>query len=223
MRTGEPRSSERGALLFILAKFLTVLRSTAERQNIPRSLLRGGFKRRGLGEAFRSNASPTVKAKNENQENGMQALAMLRGKKVLIVDDEPDILEMLSEELEGCELHQARDFESARHILETEGFDCVVLDIMGVQGYDLLEIAASLKIPAVMLTAHALSPEHFIRSIQSGAHCYVPKDKIMDINFFIWDAIRAHRQHEKRSGRWFERLRSFFEKKFGPNWRNPFD
>ncbi len=153
----------------------------------------------------------------------MTELAMLKGKKVLIVDDEPDILDMLSEELEMCELHQARDYESAKKTLETEGFDCVVLDIMGVQGYELLEIATSLKIPAVMLTAHALSPENFIRSIRSGAHCYVPKDKIVDICFFVWDAIRAHRQHGNPAGQWFEKLKSFFEKKFGRNWQDAYD
>lgn len=153
----------------------------------------------------------------------MAELAMLKGKRVLVVDDEPDILEMLSEELETCELHQARDFESAKKILEKENFDCVVLDIMGVRGYELLEIATCLKIPAVMLTAHALSPDHFVRSIQSGAHCYVPKDKIVDINFYVWDAIRAHRQHEKQPGRWYDRLKSFFDKKFGRDWGDPFE
>jgi len=151
----------------------------------------------------------------------MHELAMLQGKKVLIVDDEPDILDMLSEELEMCTLHQACDFETAKEMLEKESFDCVVLDIMGVQGYELLQIATSLKIPAVMLTAHALSPENFIRSIRSGAHCYVPKDKIIDICFFVWDAIRAHRQQERQPGQWFDRLKSFFEKKFGTDWNNP--
>jgi len=184
---------------------------------------RASFHRICKGSEAHERILSTGLTPEKNEEDDMHDLAMLEGKKVLLVDDEPDILDMLSEELEMCELYRARDFESAKQIMEKERFDCVVLDIMGVQGYELLQIATSFKIPAVMLTAHALSPENFIRSIRSGAHCYVPKDKIIDICFFVWDAIRAHKQQEKEPSQWFEKRKSFFKKKFGRNWTEAHD
>ena len=42
---------------------------------------------------------------------------VLVGKKILIVDDEPDILDSLSEFLDMCTVDKATDFESAKHLL----------------------------------------------------------------------------------------------------------
>ena len=67
--------------------------------------------------------------------------ALLDGKKILIVDDEPDVLESLEEILTMCEVSRASSFEEARALIETKPFDLAVLDIMGVQGYRLLDLA----------------------------------------------------------------------------------
>ena len=80
---------------------------------------------------------------------------LLEGKKILIVDDEPDILAVLEDLLDMCELVKASSFEEAKTYLETQSFDIAVLDIMGVDGYGLLEIAKQKNIPALMLTAQA--------------------------------------------------------------------
>ena len=65
--------------------------------------------------------------------------ANIDGKRILIVDDEPDILETLGELLEMCVVDFAPDFEKAEKFLQTESYDAVILDIMGVKGCDLLE------------------------------------------------------------------------------------
>ena len=78
---------------------------------------------------------------------------MLKGKKILIVDDEPDVLDTLEDLLSTCQVVKATSFEAAKRQLETQPFDMAVLDIMGVNGYELLGIAVQKKIPAVMLTA----------------------------------------------------------------------
>ena len=51
-------------------------------------------------------------------------------KRVLVVDDEPDILELLAEELEfeGFKTMQASSGNEALKILETESFDAIVSD-----------------------------------------------------------------------------------------------
>ena len=89
----------------------------------------------------------------------MKAEKYLKGKRILIVDDEEDILETLSELLIGCRLDRATRFEDARALLENRYYDIVVLDIMGVNGHDLLEPAVKRGFPTVMLTAHALTEE----------------------------------------------------------------
>ena len=88
----------------------------------------------------------------------------LEGKRVLIVDDEPDVLEVLEESLKMCHVAVASSFEKAKELLETQNFDIAVLDIMGVDGYRLLEMAVRKDIPAVMLTAHAFTPDNLVRS-----------------------------------------------------------
>ena len=77
---------------------------------------------------------------------------LLKGKTVLIVDDERDVLETLEDLLSMCEVVKASTFEEAKLALETQAFDIAVLDIMGVDGYKLLDIARNRKVIPVMLT-----------------------------------------------------------------------
>lgn len=142
----------------------------------------------------------------------------LKGKRILIVDDEPDILEALEEGLEMCEVDKAPDFEAAKKLLDENDYDAAVLDIMGVNGYDILQITTSRDIPTLMLTAHALSPDNFAQSMKAGAHSYVPKERLEDIDIFLSMIIDAGPEQKGILGKWFERLQPLFERKFGDNW-----
>jgi hypothetical protein len=95
----------------------------------------------------------------------------------------------------------------------------VVLDIMGVKGYDLLEIANHNDIPALILTAHALSENDLIASINSGAYAYIPKDKMVEIEDFMIDLFKAHKNDIESCSAWFDKLMPFFDLKFGGNWK----
>jgi DNA-binding response OmpR family regulator len=143
----------------------------------------------------------------------------LKGKRILIVDDEPDILGILEEMLDQCVVDKAADFDTARELLQANRYDATILDIMGVNGYELLEIARKKDIPALMLTAHALSPDHFYASLKKGALAYIPKDKILEIESFLVDILEAHQNGSKKLGKWFQRLEPFFEEKFGLYWK----
>ena len=55
----------------------------------------------------------------------------LKGKRVLIADDEEDILESLVELLEMCEVDTAKSFEEAKELLEDNFYHIAVLGIMG--------------------------------------------------------------------------------------------
>jgi DNA-binding NtrC family response regulator len=145
---------------------------------------------------------------------------LLKGKRVLIVDDEPDVLETLEVLLSMCETVRASEFNQARVLLESQYFDMAILDIMGVNGYKLLEIANNRKVTAVMLTAHAISPEHIKKSYQKGAAYYIPKDEIAGITTFLEEILEAQKGGKSPWARWFERFAySYCEKKFGPRWQ----
>lgn len=149
----------------------------------------------------------------------MEKEKILQGKRILIVDDEPDVLESLEELLPMCTLDRAENFEKAAGLIKRNTYDAAILDIMGVQGYDLLELTTGKDIPTLMLTAHALSPDNFVKSIKQGALAYVPKDKITEIETFLADILEADQKGMKKTGKWFERLEPFFEEKFGAYWK----
>ena len=145
---------------------------------------------------------------------------ILKGKKILAVDDEPDILETLKELLDECDVETASSFESAKELLETRVYDVAILDIMGVRGFDLLQIATKKKIPALMLTAHGLNPDNLVGSIKLGAKSYVPKEEMVNIDSFLKDIFLAQEEKIEKSGKWFVRLSSFFDNRFGSGWQN---
>ena len=60
---------------------------------------------------------------------------ILKGKKILVVDDEPDVLESLEEILDECDVETASSYESAKELFEKKNFDAAILDIMGVKGF----------------------------------------------------------------------------------------
>ena len=151
----------------------------------------------------------------------MSGKNILEGKKVLIVDDEPDILSVLEELLTMCKVVKASTFKEARALLESQNFDIAILDIMGVEGYRLLEIAKRRDIPTLMLTAHALTPDNVVRSIKEGADSYVPKDEIGDITAFLIDVLEARKKGINPWKPWEDRLpSSYFEKKWGAAWQD---
>jgi len=145
---------------------------------------------------------------------------LLKGKKVLIVDDEPDVLETLEELLEGSDIVRASSYEEAKAFLEDQHFDLAILDIMGVNGFQLLDIANEKKIIAIMLTAHALSPESTVKAYKRGAAFFVPKDEMVNISSFISDVLKAKEKGENYWSTWLDRLGAYYDKRFGPDWRD---
>lgn len=146
--------------------------------------------------------------------------SMLDGKRILAVDDEPDVLSVLEEEIKeaapGCIYERASTFEEASEKIKSNTYAIVILDIMGVRGFDLLELAVSRNFRVVMLTAHALSPEALKRSFEMKARAYLPKEKLGEIVPFLEDALKL----DYLSGwkRQMEKLKWFFDSKFESDW-----
>jgi DNA-binding NtrC family response regulator len=144
---------------------------------------------------------------------------LLDGKRVLIVDDEPDILEALKDLLPMCEVFQASTYKEAARLLEEQALDITILDIMGVKGYALLEKANQKGVMAVMLTAHALSPKDTVKSFKKGAASYIPKEEMVNIVTYLTDILEAKAGEKHFWRRWLERFASYYDKKFGSDWQ----
>ena len=151
----------------------------------------------------------------------MSDTKLLEGKKILIVDDEPDVLDVLEEMLDMCEVVKASSFDEAKEHLESDDFDMAILDIMGVDGYKLLHIAKHRNITAVMLTANALSPDNLVKSIKEGADSYLPKEEMSNITTFLIDILKSQDEGESTWEPWHKKLSSsYFERKWGGDWKD---
>ena len=102
--------------------------------------------------------------------------------KILIVDDEPDIVDLVSYNLkkDGFRVTTASDGEQALHKVRKDKFDLVVLDLMlpGIQGVELCRIIRNdpktADTPIIMLTAKGEEVDRVI-GLESGADDYMTK------------------------------------------------
>ncbi|MBL7211660.1 MAG: response regulator [Desulfobacteraceae bacterium] len=147
----------------------------------------------------------------------MSSDSHLKDKVILVVDDEPDVLETVEEELDMCLMHKAADYDTALQYLLSYTYDIVILDIMGVNGFELLKTAVSRGFPTVMLTAHALSPESLKKSIKLGAVSFLPKEKISELRSYLEDVVLG--EGKPVWTKLFDKLGGYFEKRFGPDWK----
>jgi len=99
---------------------------------------------------------------------------------VLIVDDEPDLLELVSLTLSRMNLqtHTAPDINSARRLLKTERFDLCLTDMRLPDG-DGLDLVAWIQenkasVPVAVITAHG-NVESAVRALKLGAFDFVSK------------------------------------------------
>ena len=102
-----------------------------------------------------------------------------RKTRILVVDDEPQILDMLKCTLEdeGYDVDVAADGKSALVLLPEHKPDLVLLDIRmpDLDGYEVLEfIREKSEVPVIMLTG-AVDPISVYQSINLGADDYVRK------------------------------------------------
>jgi CheY-like chemotaxis protein len=103
-------------------------------------------------------------------------------RRVLVVDDEPDVLLLcrVNLEFEGYEVVEASDGEEAMERLREQSFDVLLLDVMmpRMHGWQVLEAVkaddALKDIPVVMLTAKVQDQDQ-IRGWSHGAADYITK------------------------------------------------
>ncbi|MBI5581262.1 MAG: response regulator [Deltaproteobacteria bacterium] len=146
-------------------------------------------------------------------------LSYIKGKHILAVDDEEDILDTIAEILEDARVDGARDYATASRKIKEKRYDLAILDIMGVNGLQLLEEAVARGIPTVMLTAHAISPETLMDSIRKGAISYLPKETLAELDVLLNNLLGCFERDEPPWKLLFEKLGDYFDKRFGPDWK----
>ncbi|MGD9135788.1 MAG: response regulator [Desulfobacterales bacterium] len=142
-----------------------------------------------------------------------------KGLRILAVDDEADVLETIEEILSESKVETARDYQSASQKIKDRKYDLAILDIMGVDGLQLLEETVQRGIPTVMLTAHAISPDTLMESIKKGAISYLPKESLADLDQLLNDLLAAFYRGEPPWKLLFDKLGDFFDERFGPEWK----
>jgi DNA-binding NtrC family response regulator len=142
----------------------------------------------------------------------------LSGLRILAVDDEEDILDTIEDLLDEAHVDRAMDYDTASEMLRTNHYDLAILDIMGVNGMDLLEGTANRNIPAVMLTAHAMNPQTLHSSMVKGALSYLPKEELSRLDELLEELLETHRKGESTWKLLFTRLGTFFDNAFGQDW-----
>lgn len=105
--------------------------------------------------------------------------------KILLVDDEKDFLDVMSERIEarGMEVTKADSAAKALEQVASEGYDAIVLDLM-MPGMDGLETLKAIKeknpdLQVILLTGHA-TVEKGIEAMKLGALDFVEKPADMD-------------------------------------------
>ena len=101
-------------------------------------------------------------------------------KKILIVDDEPDIREILQFNLEnaGYDVVAAASAEAALEICDS-GIDLILLDVMmeGISGFKMAEILRKERhnqVPVIFLTARSAEND-LLTGFSAGGDDYIPK------------------------------------------------
>src|ERR687897_3694277 len=111
--------------------------------------------------------------------DGIGSSVMAAAHHIIVVDDEPEICEMLADYLghAGFRVSTAEDGATLRRLLEDHAADLVILDI-NMPGEDGLSLArylrANTKIGIVMLTAAGEMVDRIV-GLEMGADDYLPK------------------------------------------------
>lgn len=121
--------------------------------------------------------------------------------KILIVEDEPALRELIQRSLEKERyvVETAGDFLTAERKMEEYDYDCILLDIMlpGGSGLALLEkLKKAHKRESVIIISAKDSLEDKVAGLELGADDYLPKPfHLAELNARIRSVIRRH-QHE---------------------------
>lgn len=145
---------------------------------------------------------------------------ILEEKNILVVDDEPDVLETVAGILSSSKVVTADNFDEALTLIVPGAFDLAILDIMGVNGFALLEACREKKIPAAMLTAHAINVESLNLAVKLGAVSFLPKEELHRLPELVAEILEGIEKGQTHWEKLFVRLETFFKERLGIQWED---
>src|SRR6056297_2936911 len=113
------------------------------------------------------------------KQKGGRPPAEQQMKRILVVDDEPNIVELISFNLEkeGYEVARAFDGEEAWRLLREESFDMILLDIMmpGLDGMSLCRRIRERQDTPIMMISAKIEEFDKVLALELGADDYMTK------------------------------------------------
>lgn len=120
------------------------------------------------------------------------AKSILKQKKILIVDDESLMLELIEDAFvqccPGCRIKKAGTYEVAVDLMISQNYDLVILGIEGEHGFALLKIANGRNFK-ILILANTLSAKDMNTSYLLGAVAYLPKTILQELSSFCEDLL----------------------------------
>ena len=166
------------------------------------------FPRADLDLMAADDAPPTVGRARSSSVPGTAAVTnagQATDTKLLIIDDEPDIREVIQEIFAGhFQTFLAPSAETGLKVARTEMPDLIICDVMmgGMDGFAFCDLAKSdfllRHIPVVLLTALSAT-EHEIQGLRTGADAYVTKPFSPGLLRATVDNLIASRKQLKES------------------------
>lgn len=110
----------------------------------------------------------------------------LNGKRILAIDDDPDLLDVLEEEILDAHpdfnIEKASTYPQAIEKMVWVHYDAVILDIMSFYGFKLLKLAQSRHLPVGLLIPYPDSPR---LPTQMAARAFLSKGNLGEVVPFL--------------------------------------
>ena len=122
--------------------------------------------------------------------------------KILIVEDEKPIANLIDWNLTGCGYHCecVYDGREAAGLIEENEYDLILLDIMlpGVDGFELMEQIRPTRTPVIFITARG-AVEDRVKGLRAGADDYLVKPfEIVELTARVESVLRRAGKTEER-------------------------
>jgi CheY-like chemotaxis protein len=150
----------------------------------------------------------------EKKENEMVG-QILEGKRILVVDNEREVLGMVAEALATSEVVTVGNVDEARPLIATESFDLAILDTVGANGCDLLKDCHANKLPAAMLTTRRIEVTTLNLALKRGAMSFFPKDELK----LLPETVAELLERVEKGKTYWAKLFRFFGSVFKETWR----
>ncbi|MBT8342585.1 MAG: universal stress protein [Desulfatitalea sp.] len=111
-------------------------------------------------------------------------ISMLDGLSILLVDDDPDVMESVENVLDMCIVYKASDANTAFKFLQRRSFDIVLLDVAGVNGWEILKLSVDKGFLTVIFTSQIQMDKDFDIA---GHNCvgFLLKENISELKDYL--------------------------------------